>query len=326
MLDSLSSSWLFLGLVFFAVFLLVQGMVVPVFGEATRMRKHLLARLSNVSITGQQDFASLLRERHLTELSPIERRLEALPGFARFARLIEQSGRSTAVYRVVALSLVLAGTSAVFTWTMTRQPTWAAMLALAAGSLPYIIILRSRTRRMAKFEEQMPEALDVVKRALKAGHPFSQALKLVAEDMQDPIGNEFDLVFSEINYGGDLRHALLGLLERVPSVTVMAVVTAVLVQKETGGNLAETFERIAAVIRGRFKLHRRVRTLSAEGRLSAWILALVPLVLFVAMSITSPDYLPHLLKDPMGKNLIAASVVMGIIGILWIRRILRIQV
>jgi len=172
----------------------------------------------------------------------------------------------------------------------------------------------------------MPEALDVVKRALKAGHPFSQALKLVAEDMQDPIGHEFDLVFSEINYGGDLRAALLSLLERVPSVTVMAVVTAVLVQKDTGGNLAETFERISAVIRGRFKLHRRVRTLSAEGRMSAWILALVPLVLFVAMSVTSPTYLPILFNDPLGKNLVAGAIVLGIIGILWIRKILRIQV
>jgi tight adherence protein B len=322
----LSSPWLFLGLVFFAVFLLVQGMVVPVFGEATRMRKLLLARLNNASSAGQPDFASLLREKHLKELSPLERRLETLPGFGRFARLIEQSGRSTPVYRVVVLSLLLAGISGTFGWSFTRQASWAVMLAIAASTLPYLKIMRDRTSRMAKFEEQMPEALDVVKRALKAGHPFSQALKLVAEDMQDPIGHEFDLVFSEINYGGDLRSALLGLLERVPSVTVMALVTAVLVQKDTGGNLAETFERIAAVIRGRFKLHRRVRTLSAEGRLSAWILALVPLVLFVAISITSPDYLPLLFRDPMGKNLIAGAVVLGVIGILWIRRILRIQV
>jgi tight adherence protein B len=299
---------------------------VPVFGEATRMRKHLLSRLGNVSSTGQPDFASLLREKHLNELSPLERKLETLPGFVRLARIIAQAGRSTPVYRVVALSLMLAGVCGAFGWSMTREASLAAMLALAASAVPYLMIVRARSRRMARFEEQMPEALDVVKRALKAGHPFSQALKLVAEDMQEPIGQEFDLVFSEINYGGDLRNALLGLLERVPSVTVIAVVTAVLVQKDTGGNLAETFERIAGVIRGRFKLHRRVRTLSAEGRMSAWILALVPLVLFVAMSVTSPDYLPHLIKDPMGKNLIAGAIVLGVIGILWIRRILRIQV
>ena len=106
----------------------------------------------------------------------------------------------------------------------------------------------------------------------------------------------------------------------------MAMVTAVLVQKETGGNLAETFERITAVIRGRFKLHRRVRTLSAEGRLSAWILAFVPIVLFVVVSFTTPDYLPELFKTQLGKNLLVAAVCLGVVGILWIRRIIRIQV
>lgn len=322
----LSSPWMFLGLVFVAVFLLVQGLVVPVFGESTRMRRHLLARLNAVSSDGDSQYASLLRAKHLQELSPLERRIEMAPGFARLAQLIEQSGRSTPVYRVLALSLLLAAGAGIFAWSMTRQLSWTAMVMVGAVLLPYLKIVRDRGVRMAKLEEQMPEALDLVKRALKAGHPFSQALKLVAEDMPNPIAHEFDLVFSEINYGGDLRQALLGLLERVPSVTVMALVTAVLVQKDTGGNLAETFERIAAVIRGRFKLHRRVRSLSAEGRMSAWILALIPLVLFAALTVTSPGYLSILLKDPMGKNLIAAAVLLGIIGILWIRRILRIEV
>lgn len=322
----LDSPWLFLGLIFLAVFLLAQGMVVPVFGEATRMRKRLLSRLDMATGSGEHDFASLLRDKYLQGLSPFEQRLEALPGFARFARLIAQTGRSTPVYRVVVLSILFSTVGAIFGWTFTRQLSWSLMLALGAASIPYFKVFRDRARRLAKVEEQLPDALDVVKRALKAGHPFSQALKLVAEDMEDPVGQEFDLVFSDINYGGDVRRALLGLLERVPSVTVMALVTAVLVQRETGGNLAETFERITAVIRGRFKLHRRVRTLSAEGRLSAWILAMVPLVLFAVISIITPDYLPILIKNPMGKNLLAGALVMAILGILWIRRILRIQV
>lgn len=322
----LDSPWLFLGLVFFAVFLLVQGLVVPVFGESSRMRKHLLARLNAASSSGESQFASLLRAKHLKELSPLERWLETLPGFARLAQLVEQSGRSTPVYRIAALSLALGAVGGGIGWNITRQVVWSAVLVLGTSALPYLKIMRDRSVRMAKIEEQMPDALDLVKRALKAGHPFSHALKLVAEDMSEPVAGEFDLVFSEINYGGDLRTALFGLLERVPSVTVMAVVTAVLVQKDTGGNLAETFERIAAVIRGRFKLYRRVRTLSAEGRMSAWILALIPIVLFVALSVSSPDYLSLMFKDPMGKNIVAGAVVMAIVGILWIRRILRIQV
>jgi len=323
----LGSTWTFIGLVFFAVFLLVQGMVVPVFGEAKKTRKLLLARLGTVAAANEQgDFGSLLRQKYLKELSPLERTLETLPGMERFARLIEQSGSTTPAYRYLTLSMVLALVAALLGWALTRLPYCAVLCAAGGFVLPYMKVMRDRGVRIAKFEEQLPDALDVVKRALKAGHPFSQALKLVAEDMEDPVAREFDLVFSEVNYGCDMRNALLGLMERVPSVSVMAMVTAVLVQKETGGNLAETFERITAVIRGRFKLYRRVRTLSAEGRLSAWILALVPLVLVVVISLTTPDYLPTLFKDPMGKNLIAAAIVFGILGILWIRRIIRIQV
>jgi tight adherence protein B len=323
----LDSPWLFLGLVFLAVFLLTQGMTVPVFGEAGKMRKRLLARLSSVGTgSARADFGSLLREKYLRELSPVERGLETLPGMARLAQALEQSGSDTPAYRIFLLSIVFAVLAGLFAWTITRLPLFALGLGTVGFSLPYIKIVRDRTRRLAKFEEQFPEALDVIKRALKAGHPFTQALKLVAEDMDDPIGHEFDLVFSAINYGGDLRTALLGLLERVPSVSVMAMVTAVLVQKETGGNLAETFERITAVIRGRFKLHRRVRTLSAEGRLSAWILAFVPIVLFVVISFTTPTYLPELFKTQLGKNLLVAAICLGVVGILWIRRIIRIQV
>jgi tight adherence protein B len=268
----------------------------------------------------------LLREKYLRQLSPLERSLETLPGMARLAQALEQSGSQTPAYRVFLLSIIFAVLAGVFGWAVIRLPLWTLAAAAAGFSIPYMKIVRDRARRLAKFDEQFPEALDVIKRALKAGHPFTQALKLVSEDMDDPVGHEFELVFSEINYGGDVRAALLGLLERVPSVSVMAMVTAVLVQRETGGNLAETFEKITAVIRGRFKLHRRVRTLSAEGRLSAWILSFVPIVLFVVVSVTTPDYLPELFKTQLGKNLLAAATCLGVVGILWIRRIIRIQV
>lgn len=323
----MGSSWLFLGLVFVAVFLLAQGLVVPVFGESSRMRKRLLSRLNAVgTASGQSEFGSLLREKYLRELSPMERALETLPGMDRLAQLIEQSGKTWPAYRVLIASLLFALAGGFIGWTYTRLTYLMLLGAVGAFCLPYIKILMDRGARFAKFEEQMPDALDLIKRALKAGHPFSQTLKLVAEDMNEPIAHEFDLLFSEVNYGGDMRNALLALLERVPSVSVMALVTAVLVQKDTGGNLAETFERITGVIRGRFKLARRIRTLSAEGRLSGWILVLVPLILFGVISYTSPDYLPVLVKHPIGKNLIAAAVVLNVLGILWIRKIIRIRV
>jgi len=323
----MSGMWIFLTLVFLAVFLLAQGLVIPVFGESRKMRKRLLARLESVSASGARaEVASLLRQSYLQKLSPLERSLETLPGMDRLARLIEQTGHATPAYRIIMLSAAGAAAGAVAGWLSTRVWFAALLLALLAASAPFLKILRDRARRVAKFEEQLPEALDVIKRALKAGHPFSQTLKLIAEDMDAPVSSEFELVFTEINYGSDVRTAMLGLVERVPSVSVMAFITAVLVQKETGGNLAETLERITSVIRGRFKLHRRVRTLSAEGRLSAWILAMVPLVLFVIIWFTTPDYLPTLLKHPLGSRLIMGAAVLAILGIAWIRRIIRIQV
>ncbi len=317
----------FILLVFLAVFLLMQGTVVPVFGEAAKTRRRLQARLRGLtenSVHGE--VANLMREKYMRRLSPAERWLERLPGMAWLARLIEQSGSDKPAYRVVATSLLLAAVGLFAGWSLTRLWYVSAGTGAGAFAVPYILLMLRRGKLIARFEEQFPEALDVMRRALKAGHPFIQSLKLVADDMDPPISREFETVFTEINYGNDVRQAMLGLLQRVPTLSVMALVTAVLVQKETGGNLAETLERITAVIRGRFKLHRRIKTLSAEGRLSAWILALVPLVLFGVISITTPEYLPTLVKHPQGPKLITAATVMGVIGILWIRRIIRIRV
>lgn len=323
----MSGMWIFVGLVFLAVFLLAQGLVVPVFGEGRRARKRLLARLATISATSASGgLKTLLREKYMKGLTPLEQSLEALPGMEALGRLIEQSGKTGPAYRLALTSVGCAGAGCVLGWMATRL-WYAALLAGLLGlAAPLLKVLRQRAGRIARFEEQLPEALDVVKRALKAGHPFAQCLKLVAEDMDAPVAGEFEYVFSEINYGSDLRAALLGLLERTPSVSATAFVTAVLLQKETGGNLAETIERITTVIRGRFKLQRQVRTLSAEGRLSAWVLTLAPLVLFAVIWFTTPDYLPTLLKDPRGPTLIMAACVLAILGTLWIRRIIRIRV
>jgi tight adherence protein B len=144
--------------------------------------------------------------------------------------------------------------------------------------------------------------------------------------MDDPVAAEFELTFGDINYGNDVRKAMLGLLSRVPSVSVMALVTSILVQKETGGNLAEILEKISIVIRGRFRLQRKVQTYSAEGRMSAWVLAMVPLVLFVTLWFTTPEYLPVLLDDPRGQKMIIYGFFSGVVGIFWIRKIIRIEV
>jgi tight adherence protein B len=208
---------------------------------------------------------------------------------------------------------------------VTGNPAIAILALVAGGAAPFVFVFRKRRERLEKFEEQLPDAVDVMKRAPRAGHPFSTCIKLVADDMDEPIAREFEQTFADINFGNDVRRALLGMLLRIPSSNLMAVVTAVLIQKDTGGNLAEIFERISQVIRSRFRFGRRVRTLSAEGRLSAWILTLVPIVLFGVLWITTPSYLPPLLENPTGQKMLIFAVFMMVVAVYWMRKIIRID-
>lgn len=318
---------IFIGMVFVAVALLSQGLIVPVFGESRKMRKKLQSRLSDIEAeSGEESSSSLLRAKYLRNLSPLERQLEDLTGMQYLGRVIAQGGHTYLAYRVTLLSITVGIVTSTFAWTMTHSFVISAAFFALGGMLPIIKVFRDRTSRFQKFEEQLPDAIDMIKRALRAGHPFSGAIKLVADEMDEPVAGEFGTTFADINYGNDARRAMLGLLQRVPSVTVMALVTSILVQRETGGNLAEILERIATVVRGRFKLQRKVKTLSAEGRMSAWILALVPLVLFAVIWTTSPDYLPMLLEEEAGKKMIIYGTVSGIIGIFWVGRVIRIEV
>jgi tight adherence protein B len=321
----LSDRTIVIGMVFIAAFLLVQSFLVPAFGENRQAQKRLKKRLRAISAEVERSEISLVRRKYLRELSPLERALEALPGMARVEQLVEQAGRETPAYRVVLLALVLGAGAGVAGFLLLPLPL-ALLLALGAGSLPFLSLTRARSRRLARFEEQLPDALIVMARALRAGHPFSDAMHLVAEEMADPIAGEFRTTFMEINYGGDVRGAMLGLLRRVQSVTVMIFVTSVLIQKETGGNLAELLDGLAAVVRDRFRFHRKVRTLSAQGRMAAWILSLLPFVLAGVLSLVSPNFLPMLTQDPIGRQLVVAAFVMVVIGILWMRKIVRIEV
>jgi len=309
-----------------AVFLLSQALFVPTFGDDARMRRQLKRKLRDIgAFDSDSQVASLLRQKYLKDLSPLERQLEELPWMERLGRIIEQSGRTILAHRLVGLAILLAALSFVVTLFLVRMPAIALPAALLAGALPFAWILRERRNRLEKFEEQLPDAVDIMKRALRAGHPFSACLKLVAEDMQPPISREFELTFADVNYGNDLRQAVLGMLLRVPSSNLMAVATAVLIQKETGGNLAEIFDRISQVIRGRFRFGRRVRTLSAEGRLSGWILALVPFILFGVIWVSSPTYLPPLLDEPLGQKMLVIAGVLMVIGLFWMRKVIRIE-
>ncbi|NIC07552.1 type II secretion system F family protein [Billgrantia bachuensis] len=323
---NLSDETIFIGMIFIAAFLLMQSFLVPAFGENRKAQKRLKKRLHAISAGAERGQASLVRRKYLRQLSPLERGLEALPGMARVERLIEQAGRETPAYRVVLQSVCLGGMFGVAGFYLLPQPLLGVLMGVGVAVLPFMHLQRLRSRRLARFEEQLPDALIIMARALRAGHPFSDAMHLVAEEMADPIAGEFRTTFMEINYGGEVRSAMLGMLERVPSVTVMVFATSVLIQKESGGNLAELLDGLASVVRDRFRFQRKVRTLSAQGRMAAWILSLLPFALAGILTLVSPKFLPMLTQDPVGRQMIVAAFVMIVIGILWMRRIVRIDV
>lgn len=317
----------FIVLIFIAVFFLVQGLAIPVFGESAQARKRLKKKLDEIeTASGEEAYSSLLRAKYLRKLAPWERALEQMPRMEALAEIIEQAGLKYLAYRVVLFSVAMGLLAALISWLFFR--IWYAPIIIGSVAFyyPFMNIQTKRKKRMALFEEQLPDAIETMTRALRAGHPFPAALKMIGDEFDEPISGEFELTFGDINYGNDVRRAMLGLLSRIPTVTVMALVTAVLVQKESGGNLAEILERISGVIRGRFRLHRKIKTLSAEGRMSAWVLAMVPLGLFVVLMLTTPDYLPTLVDDPRGQKMIFASMISASCGIYWIKKILRIEV
>jgi tight adherence protein B len=322
-----STPTFFLVMVFISVFLLVYSFIVPVFGAERQAAKRLKKRLREIALQERRhSAAAMLREKYLRELTPLERWLEALPGMERLALYIEQAGRQMPAYRLVLAAAGLAAGAGWLVFTVLSHPVLAVLAAASAFCIPLFRISLLRNRRIARFEEQLPEALDVMVRALKAGHPFSGTLQLVSEEMDDPIAREFGIAFADINYGLDVKQSFMNLLERVPNITLMTLVTAVVVQRETGGNLAETLNKISSVIRGRFRFNRKVKTLSAEGRMSAWILTMIPFVLFILIMLTTPTYLPVLLQEPAGLKIIGVAFFLQVVGILWIKRIIRIEV
>lgn len=318
---------LFVLMVFVAAFLLAQSLIAPTFGENRRAKKRLKKRLRAVRESFKKpEVASLLRERYLRRLSPLERTLESLPGMALLADSLERAGSRMPAYRFTLLCLGTFAGAAAGVWIFSQELQLALIVGLGAGGIPLFKLRLDRMRRLIEFEEQLPDALSIMTRALRAGHPFTATMQLVSEEMEGPVAKEFGVVFSDVNFGGDLRGALVGLLERVPSVTVMAFVTAVLIQKESGGNLAEVLEKLTALVRARFRFQRQIRTYSAQGRMSAWVLVMLPFVLTGLMMTISPQYMPMLTKDPLGRKLVLIAFGLIIVGILWVQRIIRIEV
>jgi len=241
-------------------------------------------------------------------------------------RWIEQSGVKTTISAVLLLALVHAAVIG-FVMMMLLKAGWGFVLGAALGfSLPFAFLNMKRNRRLSAFEEAFPEALDLIARALKAGHAFVTGLKMVADEMPEPIGPEFRKTFEEQNFGLPLKDALENLTLRIPGLDVRFFATAVLIQRETGGNLSEILENLAHVVRERFKILRQVRVYTAHGRMTGYVLLALPAVLCVALYFINPDHMNLLFRESMGQMLLMVTLIMQSIGYFWIRQVVKIEV
>jgi tight adherence protein B len=317
-----------IGAIFFITLMLTFAVIVLAM-RPTKSEKAVEQRLRMVEgiATGKVDLPpDLLKRETLSEIPSLDALMHQFPVFVRLHRFIAQADSQRSVGELVIGSLligIVGGWISNF-WLPAFEFAVLAGAALATAPFGYLYVLRAR--RFRRFEELLPEAIDLMSRALRAGHAISSAIEMVSEESSDPIAPEFRRVFEEQNFGLPLREAMLNLSDRMPLPDVRFLVTAILVQKETGGNLAEVLDKAAAVIRDRFRLRGQLRVYTAQGRLTGWILAGMPFVMFIALRIISPKYMLVLVTDPVGQKLIYAGLVMMAMGAWVIRRIVNIEV
>ena len=241
-------------------------------------------------------------------------------------RWLEQSGLRISLSALLAVTVGLAIGGGLLSATMFQRG-WAGAVGAALGAvLPIAYLRHKRGARMGKFEEYFPEALELISRAVRAGHAFSAGMKMAADELEDPVGPEFRKTFDEQNFGLPLADALNHLAARVPSLDVRFFVTAVLIQRDTGGNLAEILDNLAHVVRERFKIRRQVRVHTAHGRMTGYVLLVLPAFLGVALMFINPDHINLLFTEQMGQQMIIGAIVMQAIGYLWIKQVVKIEV
>ena len=309
-----------------AVALFLYGMLG--YWRATRGKGARRIRMRVEALTtGSQnpDQPSLIKNTGAARRVWLERLLATMPRAESLKRLLAQAGLSWTVETFCTATAVAFAIGFAITFALT---TW--VVGLLAGAicafLPFGYVRRQRNKRMRLFETQFPETLDLISRALRAGHAFGSGLKVAAEEGPEPLAAEFRFATEEINLGLSAPQALLNLADRVPLPDFRFFVTAVLIQRETGGNLTEILGNISSIIRERLKLFANIRVLSAEGRMSAWILIALPFICAGLISFMNPGYLNVLFVDPLGVNILGGGAFMMIAGILWIRRTVRIRV
>jgi tight adherence protein B len=314
-------------LVFFVVLLLGAGgyFLLAAGHPAKADVKKRLSLLELRNLKGE-DLPEVLKNELLSDVPLLNRVLARLNFAVRIDRRLRQADLEIRVGTFVLLSLILFAIAVI----VGRILHWPAVVILLVGlglfAIPNTYVDVKRRLRVKRFLNHFPDALEMFARSLRAGHSFTGAIQLVGQEMPDPVGPEFRKVFDEQNLGIPLRQALIGMTDRVDTLDVKFFVTAILVQRETGGNLAEIIDKISYVIRERFRVQGQLKIFTAQARMSGFILALLPIGIAVMIGILNPEYLKPLWFERTGRIMIAVAVILQILGMLAIRKIIRIKI
>jgi tight adherence protein B len=318
----------YLVLFIFLTFLCLLEGVFWFFADSTRIHQRRLQKrmkflqgLESTTLAPE----SLLKPDQLSTIPLIHRILKKIQHLGQVQTLMNQAGVAWSLGYFLLLTLLLAALG--FSLGFFRFGPMGGAIAGSLGAvMPYYYLKFKKKRRLKKFEKQLPEALDLLARGLKAGHAFGSGLQLVAAEMENPIGMEFFKTFKEYNHGIDLNTALLNLCQRMELRDLKYFTTAVMIQRETGGNLTEILEQISTLIRERFKLRNQIKALTAEGRLSGWVLILMPPGIAMAIFKLNPDYISLLADHPLGRMMAMTALFFQVLGMVCIRKIVNIKV
>jgi tight adherence protein B len=318
----------FVVLLFAAVILLIEGAWLWWSGAHGSGARRIAKRLRLMAERGEGgvERVDILKRRTYSRSPALEKQLRRIARLGALDNLLLQAGVQWLVAQFLGCSLVMLVVG-VAVARLLDMPLLAACAVVAlAMAMPLIVLMRTRRERLSKLEEQLPEAADFLGRALRAGHSFANVMQMVGEEMPEPIAGEFKFAYEEINYGVPMNEALHNLAVRVPLTDLRYLVIAVLIQRESGGNLAEVLGNISRLIRARLKLLGQVRVMSAEGRMSAWILGILPVAVLLLMSALNPAYIRVLWTDPIGIRLMWYSGAVAAGGVLWMRKLIRIRI
>ncbi len=321
---------LIITVVFFALFAVTMMIGTALRPGPSKKMKQALAILDSALVISAgapcDEVPDIRRREVLSSLPWLNRFLTKLDMAPTLRRVLKQGNSSWTVGGLL-LRATAAGVFVTYAvYLRCEVLLLAVVLGSIGGSIPFIYVFWKRSKRFGRFEQNLPDALDMIVGALRAGHSLVAAIGIVGREAADPVGPEFRICFDEQNFGMDFRAVMLNLIARTPVQDVRIVVTAMLIQKESGGNLAEILDKVACITRDRYRLKKQIQVHTAQGRLTGWVLALLPVGLGLGLYLFNPTYMSVLWERPIGQKMMYTSAIMTCVGSLIIRSIIRIRV